>query len=49
MRTYYRLISLMTAFAKVGIDAMVDEITGYQEDRRKDELEKILRAPLKIE
>ena len=43
MRTYYRLISLMTAFAKVGIDAMVDEITGYQEDRRKDELEKILR------
>ena len=43
MRTYYRLILLMTAFAKVGIDAMVDEITGYQEDRRKDELEKILR------
>jgi hypothetical protein len=43
MRTYYRLISLMTAFAKVGIDAMVDEITGYQEDRRKDELQKILK------
>ena len=43
MRTYYRLIFLMTAFAKVGIDAMVDEITGYQDDRRKDELEKILR------
>lgn len=43
MRTYHRLISLMTAFAKVGIDAMVDEITGYQEDRRKDELQKILK------
>ncbi|OCL82068.1 P63C domain protein [Arcobacter porcinus] len=43
MRTYYRLISLMTAFAKVGIEAMVDEITGYQEDRRKDELQKILK------
>lgn len=43
MRIYYRLISLMTAFAKVGIDAMVDEITGYQEDRRKDELQKILK------
>ena len=43
MRTYYRLILLMTAFAKVGIEAMVDEITGYQDDRRKDELQKILK------
>ncbi len=43
MRTYYRLISLMTAFAKVGIDAMVDSITGYQEDKRKEELLKILK------
>ncbi len=46
MRTYYRLISLMTAFAKVGIDAMVDEITGYQEDRKKDELQRILKLYL---
>ena len=38
MRIYYRLISLMTAFAKTGIDAMVDSITGYQEDKRKEEL-----------
>ena len=43
MRTYYRLISLMTAFAKVGIDAMVDSITGYKEDNRKEELLKILK------
>ena len=43
MRIYYRLISLMTAFAKTGIDAMVDSITGYQEDKRKEELLKILK------
>ena len=43
MRTYYRLILLMTAFAKTGIDAMVDSITGYQEDKRKEELLKILK------
>ena len=43
MRTYYRLISLMTAFAKTGIDAMVDSITGYKEDKRKEELLKILK------
>lgn len=42
MRIYYRLIALMTAFAKVGIDSMIDEITGYHEDRQKDELLKIL-------
>ncbi len=46
MRIYYRLISLMTAFAKAGIDAMVDEITGYQEDRKKDELQRILKLYL---
>ena len=33
MRTYYRLISLMTAFAKVGIDAMVDENTVPKQDQ----------------
>ena len=43
MRTYYRLILLMTAFAKTGIDAMVDSITGYKEDNRKEELLKILK------
>ncbi|MGA2034458.1 MAG: P63C domain-containing protein [Thermoguttaceae bacterium] len=35
---------LMRAFAKVGIIALVDEITGYQEDRARDALVEILRA-----
>jgi len=35
---------LMRAFAKVGITALVDEATGYQYDREKDELQKILKA-----
>ncbi len=39
-----RLLSIMSAFAKVGIIALVDEITGYQKDREKDELQKILSA-----
>lgn len=33
---------LVRAFAKVGIIALVDEITGYQEFRARDELNKIL-------
>ena len=35
---------LIRAFAKVGIVALVDEATGYQYDREKDELQKILKA-----
>lgn len=35
---------LIRAFAKIGIIALVDEATGYQHDREKDELQKILRA-----
>ncbi len=42
-KTAQNLLSIMTAFAKVGIDALVDEITGYQEEREKDELQKILK------
>jgi hypothetical protein len=34
---------LMRAFAKVGITALVDEATGYQYDREKGELQKILK------
>lgn len=33
---------LMIALAKVGVVAMVDEVTGYQKDRRRDELQKLL-------
>jgi len=35
---------LMKAFAKVGITALVDEATGYQYDRERFELQKILKA-----
>lgn len=34
---------LIRALAKVGIVALVDEATGYQYDREKDELQKILK------
>lgn len=35
---------LLRGFAKVGIIALVDEATGYQEDRARDELQRILAA-----
>jgi hypothetical protein len=35
---------LVRAFAKIGIIALVDEVTGYQKDREKNDLAKILEA-----
>jgi hypothetical protein len=35
---------LVRGFARVGIIALVDEATGYQKDRARDELSKILEA-----
>ena len=35
---------LIRGFARVGIIALIDEATGYQYDREKDELQKILKA-----
>lgn len=35
---------ILLAFSKVGIIALVDEATGYQYDRERDELQKILKA-----
>ncbi len=35
---------LLAAFAKVGIIALVDEATGYQYDREREELQHILKA-----
>jgi len=35
---------LVRGFARVGIIALVDEATGYQEDRARDALAKILEA-----
>lgn len=37
-----RLYTIMTAFAKVGLDAIIDEVTGYQYDREHDELQRLL-------
>lgn len=36
--------ALLRGFARVGVVALVDEATGYQKDRAKDELCKILEA-----
>lgn len=35
---------LVRGFARVGIIALVDEATGYQEERKRDELQKLLAA-----
>ena len=35
---------LLRAFARVGVIALVDEATGYQQDRARDELNRILEA-----
>lgn len=37
-----RLYIIMTAFAKTGLSAIIDEVTGYQYEREKDELQKLL-------
>lgn len=37
-----RLYLIMTAFAKTGLIAVIDEVTGYQDDRDRQELQKIL-------
>lgn len=37
-----RLYLIMTAFAKVGLVSIIDEVTGYQDERDRDELQKIL-------
>ena len=41
-RIAHNLISIMTAFAKVGLDALVDEITGYQKERNDSDLQRLL-------
>jgi len=40
---------LLTAFSKVGIVALVDEATGYQDERARDELHRILEAYIQEE
>lgn len=44
LETAYKAEILVRALAKVGITALVDEATGYQYDRERFELQKILNA-----
>ena len=44
--TANKLFHVMSAFAKIGIVALIDEITGYQEERDRDELHKLLAVYL---
>lgn len=44
IQTAQRLYEIMTAFAKTGLVAVIDEVTGYQTERDRDELQKILAA-----
>ncbi|WOC74884.1 P63C domain-containing protein [Intestinibacillus sp. NTUH-41-i26] len=37
-----RMYVIMTAFAKTGLVAVIDEVTGYQDERDRTELQKIL-------
>ena len=37
-----KMYAIMTAFAKTGLSAVIDEVTGYQYDREQDELQKLL-------
>lgn len=39
-----RLYAIMTAFAKTGLVAVIDEVTGYQADRDREALQKVLAA-----
>lgn len=41
-KTADKMLAIMSAFAKVGLVSLIDEITGYQEIREKDDLQKIL-------
>lgn len=43
-QTAKRLYAIMTAFAKTGLVAVIDEVTGYQADRDREALQKILEA-----
>lgn len=42
--TAYAAAAINNALAHVGIIALIDEVTGYQADRAREELQKILKA-----
>lgn len=37
-----RLLFIMTSFMKVGLDVLIDEVTGYQKDREEDAVQKLI-------
>ena len=49
LRISEQLAVVVTAFAKVGITALIDELTGYQDVRERDELQKILAKYVRAE
>jgi len=49
LRTATQAEIILMGLAKVGIDALVDEATGYQTDRDKEELQKLLQKYLSQE
>lgn len=49
IRYGYQAEMLIRAFGKVGINAIVDEVTGYQEDRDRDLLQRLLAMYLSEE
>ena len=48
-QTARRLYAIMTAFAKTGLIAVIDEVTGYQADRDRDEMQKVLEKYISAE
>ena len=46
---FTELYAIMTAFAKTGLVAVIDEVTGYQADRDRDELQKVLEKYISAE
>jgi P63C domain len=49
LRTAAQAEAMVMALAKVGIDAIIDEATGYQAERERDELQRLLKAYLSDE
>ena len=48
-QTARRLYAIMTAFAKTGLIAVIDEVTGDQADRDRDEMQKVLEKYISAE
>lgn len=44
-----RLLGIMSAFAKTGIIALIDEITGFDKERERDELQQVLAKYIRKE